>query len=1131
MMNRSQITPNLLRILLCLLCLSPHLPSVSQAQTVKQWASIDGSYWRQAPEGSLVNYDIQRTAYAGTSQGTRLTQSQQGTFPIEPGQQYHVTALASVTGQIGRIAQTVSAQVFNAQGQILFTAQSTPHIGHSQNKKIQLSFIAPETAAAVKLRVHGEVLQTLEDTTNIRFKKVSLWTDESLQAELQAEAEYLESIAWSGPEPDPVPFDSPHAGPLTEGILSHGKFYRYNRPPHESHPDTGSSRWSDGQRLTDPFIQNQSVGWSGSDPITVTLDLGRPQSLNQARITGRILLTPAGSAPQGILIQTKTKEDELWQTWSQATSPTTSSSTWQYTLQASTRLARYVSVTIHPGSGASPWTYLEQVELSGLIKNTWKHVPFRGAFHGAFPTSVAFDSETLNGRSGMVADLFENLVGKKLAMVLWYQGMREGRPFEEMHLMREPHLSENFYGCRYLSIGWEPQGLEPILSGALDDYLEQYFRDSMDLTITRGNTDPIWFRPMGEFNGSWVSWSLDPINFKRAWWRLYNIAEQVGATERHIFVWAPNHMSYPNQPWNQPENYYPGDQYVDWVGISLYPPSKSVANSEAQRYPVQNVAQIYDAYAHYKPFMVVEGAYDSTVDRVRFVEEWFNGIKEHRPKVKALVWENHNDRIISLDENALNRYRELVQDPYWLSTTWSGRENLLPNPDFESGNAEGWTSTLDGSYNALAGPSHVSPYVHSGAYSLRRIFYRGTTAGFQTAFHSQWIPAEAGKSYSLDLATFCNAPEGSVETFAIVTFYNANQQSIGSAETTRASSRNNTQWQRVSLQVTAPPGTRYIRVTASSVVHETLDKTIYAGWDDFQLREDSNFLINSGFESGDNRGWLTVFDGTYFQLIGPQTSSPYVERGQYAARRALYSGSQADSRYRLRSNLYDAEAHRRYILYASTKASGQSGRFQNQLLLLFLDTNENPIESVASQPVISSSSSDWRRLSVHAVSPPGTRYLQVIGETELLQTLNGLAYACWDDFRIITPPGHFDQWRQRFFSPEERMNPDISGPEVALQDDGLSNWEKMLYNMDPRQPGNSPVPTFVPSGNGFFLTFPAHRNRIYQLLESGDLIHWNTASPPIPSTGEIIQFPIIPPENGQTRFHRIRISLPEPGNP
>ena len=53
------------------------------------------------------------------------------------------------------------------------------------------------------------------------------------------------------------------------------------------------------------------------------------------------------------------------------------------------------------------------------------------------------------------------------------------------------------------------------------------------------------------------------------------------------WLWAPNYGSNPNTtvaPWNDMHNYYPGDQYVDWIGLSGY-----------NCYPLRPIQSTYDA--------------------------------------------------------------------------------------------------------------------------------------------------------------------------------------------------------------------------------------------------------------------------------------------------------------------------------------------------------------------------------------------------------------------------------------------------------------------------------------------------------------------------------------------------------
>lgn len=477
-----------------------------------------------------------------------------------------------------------------------------------------------------------------------------------------------------------IVYDAEDKGPVTAGNLSAGKFYRFSRQPENAYRDTLPCRWSDGTKLTDEAMPAgqlpngpAGVAWKGRSTVAITVDLGRVQTLETVTVNGTIHPQLHALAPDKVTVFVRQTEKDKWKPFLDKNGLkgkiTADVSTFKLQIKGSETSSRYVKLVIRPSAQkikGSPMLALDEISLVGKIKNTWRSVPAKGCFHGAFPTSVAYTKEELAGRKGMVIDLFEQQVGKPLAMVLWYQGMAKGRNFSEIQQLREKYLGKNYKGTRHLSIGWLPKELKPIAAGAYDDFFTAYFKDSVDPAILKGMNDPVWIRPMNEFNGGWVPYGLDPVTFVKAWRRMYNIAEQLGAAAHHIFVWSPNYLSFPDKDWNKMEKYYPGDQYVDWVGISAYPPGKKAARNEAMRYPFENIAEAYDKYAHYKPFMISEGGFSADIDPVRWVREWFE-FKTKRPLVKAVIWENHNDRVISRSSEALKLYREMVQDEYWLA--------------------------------------------------------------------------------------------------------------------------------------------------------------------------------------------------------------------------------------------------------------------------------------------------------------------------------------------------------------------------------------------------------------------------------------------------------------------------------
>ena len=85
-----------------------------------------------------------------------------------------------------------------------------------------------------------------------------------------------------------------------------------------------------------------------------------------------------------------------------------------------------------------------------------------------------------------------------------------------------------------------------------------------------------------EVNGDWNPWSapyngglnVGPAKFKEAYRHIVALMRKRGATN---ITWALhyNGENFPQDPRNVPDSYYPGDDVVDWVGISAYGSERS----------------------------------------------------------------------------------------------------------------------------------------------------------------------------------------------------------------------------------------------------------------------------------------------------------------------------------------------------------------------------------------------------------------------------------------------------------------------------------------------------------------------------------------------------------------------------
>lgn len=198
----------------------------------------------------------------------------------------------------------------------------------------------------------------------------------------------------------------------------------------------------------------------------------------------------------------------------------------------------------------------------------------------------------------------------------------------------------------------QPVGYDPatnqnivydILNGQYDDFLHAYAAD-----VARFG-HPVLFRPFNEMNGDWCTYSAywagrDTNTYVELYRYVYNIFEEEGANKNTLWIWNANEKSFPDFAWNAIDNYYPGDEYVDIVGLTGYN-TGDYYDGETWR----SFKDIYDpimdkmASQYKQPFMITEFASASHGgDKAAWVEDMFDSIQDY-PRIKVAIWWNNAD--------------------------------------------------------------------------------------------------------------------------------------------------------------------------------------------------------------------------------------------------------------------------------------------------------------------------------------------------------------------------------------------------------------------------------------------------------------------------------------------------------
>jgi hypothetical protein len=199
----------------------------------------------------------------------------------------------------------------------------------------------------------------------------------------------------------------------------------------------------------------------------------------------------------------------------------------------------------------------------------------------------------------------------------------------------------------------EYASLAAIAKGEYDFYVRPWaaaaaeYKKPIFLRFAHEMNDPYRY-PWGPQNGN------RPEDFIAAWRRVHDIFAKVGATNV-IWVWSP-HIS---MPWF--EYYYPGDPYVDWIGMGILNYG-NVANWSRWWSFHQILEKSYATLANMKkPMMVCElGTLAQGGDMVEWYKQAFYHLDHTYAGIRGLVFFNQSHDV-TMSSHPLNW--SVLQDP------------------------------------------------------------------------------------------------------------------------------------------------------------------------------------------------------------------------------------------------------------------------------------------------------------------------------------------------------------------------------------------------------------------------------------------------------------------------------------
>ncbi len=319
--------------------------------------------------------------------------------------------------------------------------------------------------------------------------------------------------------------------------------------------------------------------------------------------------------------------------------------------------------------------------------------PESGIYHSAF--SQIYSSS--NNVSDKEVPNFEKLAGREIVWLNfqsdWFNGIKF--PAESVKniwkygaipsIRMLPWSTYDKFDMTY--------SLRKIVDGKFDKELKQWAKDLKKIDI------PVLIGFAGEPNGDWFPWSGiqngggittgygdksladGPEMYRDAYRHIIDMFNEEGAL-KVTWIFHVNSVGAPSEKWNDIKNYYPGDDYIDWIGISAY---------GAQRW-----GESYQRFVD-----IMQPGYEQllklTPDKPIAILEF--GVADYLPDVNKALW--IQSALYTVQQPEFSRIKSIG----WWNSTWINNDGTMSAIQIDSS-----PESLRFYREAIAQPVFVSEY-------------------------------------------------------------------------------------------------------------------------------------------------------------------------------------------------------------------------------------------------------------------------------------------------------------------------------------------------------------------------------------------------------------------------------------
>jgi len=282
---------------------------------------------------------------------------------------------------------------------------------------------------------------------------------------------------------------------------------------------------------------------------------------------------------------------------------------------------------------------------------SYPHIPFdpEEKFEEEVLPSVTPQSNTI--KIGIVVDDYTNSNGTITSLEkqtgYTFSNVSVYKQFGSQFNSRLPIEQVQFIRSsgKRLVVAWEPWNpdegnsqsrdfLSEISTGALDSYLSDFAQD------IKAYGSPITIRFGHEMNGNWYPWGQRPLEYSAAYRYIHDFFLYRGVSNV-TWMWSINNESVPTENISLVSRFYPGNEYVDVIGIDGFNFGSTNGSQWKSFDTLFYKSYSYLASTYSKPIVISETASsEEGGNKSLWIKEMFASLKSKYPRITEITWFN-----------------------------------------------------------------------------------------------------------------------------------------------------------------------------------------------------------------------------------------------------------------------------------------------------------------------------------------------------------------------------------------------------------------------------------------------------------------------------------------------------------